>query len=328
LVRQAEDLGFDIVFGLSQWLPKGGYGGVLNGQALDSFISLAAMAAITQRIMLISTVHVLYGPWHPLHFAKFGATLDHIAKGRWGVNVVTGHRAVEHEMFGWSRIDHDRRYELAAEFLDVVQRLWSETENFSHEGQRWRLKDAFVTPKPIYGRPVIVNATGSDAGIDFAARYSDIVFMTSPTGSEIESALASLPAHIARIKAEARSKGREIRTLINPMVVCKETEDQARAYYNAIVENADPAAAPQGMGRFDSDAHAWRGRVGRDGPGQRALGGNIQIVGTPEQVADYIVRLKAAGIDGIQLSFYDFKPDLTLFGESVLPLLKQVGLRL
>ena len=41
-----------------------------------------------------------------------------------------------------------------------------------------------------------------------------------------------------------------------------------------------------------------------------------------------IVRLKAAGIDGIQLSFYDFKPDLTLFGESVLPLLKQVGLRL
>jgi dimethylsulfone monooxygenase len=223
LVRQAENLGFDLVFGLSQWLPKGGYGGVLNGQALDSFISLAAMAAITQRIMLISTVHVLYGPWHPLHFAKFGATLDHIAKGRWGVNVVTGHRAVEHEMFGWSRIDHDRRYELAAEFLEVVQRLWSETDNFSYEGQRWRLKDAFVTPKPAFGRPVIVNATGSDAGIDFAARYSDIVFMTSPTGSEIESALASLPDHVVRIKAEARAKGREIRTLINPMVVCRKT---------------------------------------------------------------------------------------------------------
>jgi FMNH2-dependent dimethyl sulfone monooxygenase len=138
LVRQAEDLGFDLAFGLSQWLPKGGYGGVLNGQALDSFISLAAMAAITHRIILISTVHVLYGPWHPLHFAKFGATLDHIAKGRWGVNIVTGHRAVEHEMFGWSRIEHDRRYELATEFLEVVQRLWSETENYSYEGERWR----------------------------------------------------------------------------------------------------------------------------------------------------------------------------------------------
>jgi FMNH2-dependent dimethyl sulfone monooxygenase len=328
LVRQAEGLGFDLVFGLSQWLPKGGYGGVLNGQALDSFISLAAMAAITSRIMLISTVHVLYGPWHPLHFAKFGATLDHISKGRWGVNIVTGHRAVEHEMFGWSRIEHDRRYELATEFVDVVQRLWSETENFSYEGERWRLENAFVTPKPQFGRPVIVNATGSDAGIDFASRYSDIVFMTSPTGSEIESALESLPAHIARIKREARAKGREIRTLINPMVVCRDTEREAQEYYRAIVENADTQAAPQGMGRFDSDAHAWKGRAGRDGPEQRALGGNIQIIGSPARVADYILRLKAVGIDGIQLSFYDFKPDLTQFGARVLPLLKQSGLRL
>jgi dimethylsulfone monooxygenase len=328
LVRQAEDLDFDLVFGLSQWLPKGGYGGVLNGRALDSFISLAAMAAITQRIMLISTVHVLYGPWHPLHFAKFGATLDHIAKGRWGVNIVTGHRAVEHEMFGWSRIDHDRRYELAAEFLEVVQRLWSETENFSYEGERWRLKDAFVTPKPAFGRPVIVNATGSDAGIDFAARFSDIVFMTSPTGSEIESALASLPAHVARIKTEARAKGREIRTLINPMVVCRETEAETQAYYQAIVDHADPATSPRGFGRFESDAHAWLGRAIHDGPQHRAVGGNIQIVGTPEKVANDILRLKRVGIDGVQLSFYDFKPDLTYFGERVLPLLKRAGLRL
>jgi dimethylsulfone monooxygenase len=327
LVRQIEDLGFDIAFGLSQWLPKGGYGGVLNGNALDSFVSLAAMAAITKRIMLISTVHVLYGPWHPVHFAKFGATLDHISKGRWGVNIVTGHRAVEHEMFGWSRIEHDRRYELAAEFVDVVQRLWSETENYSYEGERWRLKDAFVTPKPLYGRPVIVNATGSEAGIDFAARYSDIVFMTSPTGSEIETALASLPDHIAHIKSVARKHGRTVRALINPMVVCRETERETRAYHQAIVDHLDPVTSPRGFGRFDSDAHAWRGRVTHDGPDHRALGGNIQIIGTPEQVADYIVRLKQAGIDGVQLSFYDFKPDLTFFGERVLPLLYQAGLR-
>jgi dimethylsulfone monooxygenase len=327
LVRQIEDLGFDMAFGLSQWLPKGGYGGVLSGQALDSFISLAAMAAITKRIMLISTVHVLYGPWHPLHFAKFGATLDHISKGRWGVNVVTGHRAVEHEMFGWSRIEHDRRYELAAEFLDVVQRLWSETENFSYEGERWRLNDAFVTPKPLYGRPTIVNATGSDAGIAFAARYSDIVFMTSPTGSEIETALASLPDHIARIKAGARRQGREVRTLINPMVVCRETDRETLEYHQAIIDHIDPTTSPRGFGRFNSDAHAWRGRAEHDRPDHRALGGNIQIIGTPEQVADYIVRLKQAGIDGIQLSFFDFKPDLTFFGERVLPLLHQAGLR-
>jgi dimethylsulfone monooxygenase len=44
-------------------------------------------------------------------------------------------------------------------------------------------------------------------------------------------------------------------------------------------------------------------------------------------VAEYLLRLKQAGIDGVQLAFYDFKPDLTFFGARVLPLLRQLGLR-
>lgn len=326
LVQKAEALGFDLVFALSQWLPKGGYGGVFNGEALDSFMSLAAMTARTERIILVATSHVLYGPWHPLHFAKFTATLDHISKGRWGINVVTGHRAIEHEMFGWHRIEHDRRYELAAEFLDAVQQLWAQPENFSFapELSSWKLDKAFVTPKPRYGRPLLVNATGSDAGIDFAARYSDIVFITSPAGSEIEGALAALPAHTARVKAAAAKHGRRIRTLINPMVICRETEAEAHAYRDAIVAHGDEGS----FHRFDSDAHAWRGNAEqRNQAAARAVGGNISIVGSPQQIADYIVRLHQAGVDGVQLSFFDFQPDLDFFGERVLPLLREAGLR-
>ena len=65
---------------------KGGYGGVskYREDSLDPFIAVTALSAITERILLISTVHVLFGPWHPLHLAKFGATLDHISGGRWG----------------------------------------------------------------------------------------------------------------------------------------------------------------------------------------------------------------------------------------------------
>jgi FMNH2-dependent dimethyl sulfone monooxygenase len=326
LVQKAEAFGFDLVFALSQWLPKGGYGGVFNGEALDSFMSLAAMTARTERIILVATSHVLYGPWHPLHFAKFTATLDHISKGRWGINVVTGHRAIEHEMFGWHRIEHDRRYELAAEFLDAVQQLWAQPENFSFapELSSWKLDNAFVTPKPRYGRPLLVNATGSDAGIDFAARYSDIVFITSPAGSEIEGALAALPAHTARVKAVAAKHGRKIRTLINPMVICRETAAEARAYHDAIVAHGDEGS----FHRFESDAHAWRGNAEqRSQAAARAVGGNISIVGSPQQIADYIVRLHQAGLDGVQLSFFDFQPDLDFFGERVLPLLREAGLR-
>jgi FMNH2-dependent dimethyl sulfone monooxygenase len=327
LVLRSEALGFDLVFALSQWLPKGGYGGVFDGNALDSFMTTAALTSVTRRIILISTIHVLYGPLHPLHLAKWSATLDHISGGRWGINVVTGHRAVEHEMFGWQRIEHDRRYALAAEFLEAVQRLWSDTENWSFEGESsWKLGGAFVSPKPRYGRPVLVNATGSDAGISFAARYSDIVFITSPGASDFAGAIEVLPAHAARVKQEARGVGREVRTLLNPMVISRETEAETRAYHDAIVAHidSDPSAHFQ---RFDSDAHAWKGRVGKDAPRRRAIGGNIEVIGTPEQVVEQFLQLKRAGIDGLQLSFYDFAPDLEFFGDRILPLMKQAGLR-
>ena len=51
------------------------------------------------------------------------------------------------------------------------------------------------------------------------------------------------------------------------------------------------------------------------------------MIGTPEQVVEQFVRLKRAGVDGLQLSFYDFKPDLEFFGDRILPLMKQAGLR-
>ena len=97
----AEKLGFDLVFGLAQWMGKGGYGGKMKFResSTDPLIVTAGLAALTKRIILISTVHILYG-WHPLHLAKFGATIDNMSGGRWGLNVVTGYKKSEFEMFG------------------------------------------------------------------------------------------------------------------------------------------------------------------------------------------------------------------------------------
>jgi FMNH2-dependent dimethyl sulfone monooxygenase len=125
LTRRAEELGFDLVFGLAQWASKAGYGGIskYREQSLDPFIAVTALSAMTQRILLISTIHVLFGPWHPLHLAKFGATIDHISSGRWGINVVTGYSPREARMFGGQHIEHDRRYEMAGEFTDSATLL-------------------------------------------------------------------------------------------------------------------------------------------------------------------------------------------------------------
>ncbi|KAM0541582.1 hypothetical protein ACHAPJ_013184 [Fusarium lateritium] len=261
VVQKAESLGFELAFSRTQWLPKGGYDGEAS---LDAFVALGAMAAATKNIVLISTMHVLYGPLHPLHIAKYGATLDHIAKGRWGINIVTGHRAIEHEMFGWQRIEHDKRYEMAGELFDVVNSLWGEDENLTYKAKAnpWQLANAWITPKPLYGRPVLVNATGSSAGIEFAARYSDLIFVTSPGGAHIDSALETLPDHIKTIKAAAKAVGREIKIIINPVIVSRDTQEEAEKYALDIAAGKENTSSWFGVHTkgYDSDAHAWRGR--------------------------------------------------------------------
>jgi FMNH2-dependent dimethyl sulfone monooxygenase len=328
LVKRADELGFEIAFSRTQWLPKGGYDGA---SSLDSFIALGAMAAITRNILLISTIHVLYGPLHPLHLAKYGATLDHIAKGRWGINIVTGHRAVEHEMFGWQRIDHDKRYEMAGELFEVLHRLWTEDENLSYEGKLnpWSINNGWITPKPQFGRPNLVTATGSPAGFDFAARHSDLVFVTSPGGAHIDSALETLPAHVAALKARATALGRQVKAIINPMVIARDTEAEAIAFAEAIeAGKPQPGTRAFATSTYDSDAHAWRGRGDPKHKQGRNLGGNIEIIGSPEQVVEKLIGLKKAGIDGVQLNFYDFREDLEYFATRILPLMKEAGLRL
>ncbi|KAL4812041.1 luciferase-like domain-containing protein [Aspergillus spinulosporus] len=326
IVRKAEEAGFDIAFSRMQWLPKGGYDGEAS---LDAFIALGAMAAATSRILLISTIHVLYGPLHPLHVAKFGATLDHISKGRWGINIVTGHRAVEHQMFGWNRIEHDKRYEMAGELFDVVNSLWGETENLTYEGKvsPWKLENAWVTPKPLYGRPVLVNATGSPAGVDFAVKYSDLVFITSPAGADIQSALESLPDHIAGIKNAASNAHREIKVLINPVIVSRNTQEDTQKYLQSIVDGMGiDEKERKPFTKYDSDAHAWRGQNGFRKQGYN-LGGNVEVIGTPKEVVEQLKALHGVGVDGVQLGFYDWKADFDHFLEHILPLLKEAGLR-
>ena len=47
----------------------------------------------------------------------------------------------------------------------------------------------------------------------------------------------------------------------------------------------------------------------------------------PNRSSNSSCGLRQAGIDGLQLSFFDFKPDLEFFGDRILPLMKQAGLR-
>lgn len=322
---RAEALGFDLVFGLAQWLGKGGYGGEMRFREheLDPIIANAALASITKRIVLINTVHVLYA-WHPLHLAKFGAALDHISGGRWGINVVTGYRQSEFTRFGLEPIEHDLRYKMADEFTTIMEQLWSSEEEVTYKGQFWSTEGGYLAPRPLQGRPIIVNAGSSGAGVDYAAKHSDLIFTTSPAGADIEKACEALPPVIANIKDIAKTKyQREVRMIINPHVICRPTEEEARAAYRTIADHADPVAAANFVGlRQQGDTKSWKGHTAA----QWVVGGNVHIVGSPSQVVDWFVKLKEAGCDGVQVNFFDYLPDLEFFGEAVMPIMKERGL--
>jgi dimethylsulfone monooxygenase len=326
LTLQAESYGFDFVFGLQQWVQKGGFGGEIKYREnfLDPFISTVAIGALTKSIVTISTVHILYGSLHPLYLARFAATADHITGGRFGLNIVTGYDAKEPLMFGMTRIDHDKRYEQADEFTSIMEDLWVGEDNLSYDGDYYHLDGAYISPRPRFGRPILVSASASQAGFDYAAHHADIVFTSSPAGAVFENAIAALPDHVRQIKAAYGKTGRTGKVIIFPLIVCKRTREEAYAYRDAIVAEADFESIAAYTNRHaKGDAKGWPKHV----PADRVLGGHIQIVGDPNDVADAISRLHEAGLDGIQIGFYDYGPDLDFFAEAVLPLLEARGLR-
>jgi dimethylsulfone monooxygenase len=238
--------------------------------------------------------------------------------------VVTGYKPSEYRMFGMEPVAHDLRYEMADEFTTIMERLWSEDENLTFAGRFWKTENAFVIPKPVNGRPIIVNAASSEPGLEFAVKHSDLIFITSPAGADASEACEALPAHNRKIKELAWRHGREIKTIINPHVICRPTEKEARAAYQTILEHEDPIASENFVKMFASgDTSSWRGHKGK----QWVVGGNVHLVGSPAQIVEWFVRLRRAGCDGAQVNFFDYIPDLEFFGSEVLPLMRQAGLR-
>jgi FMNH2-dependent dimethyl sulfone monooxygenase len=107
-------------------------------------------------------------------------------------------------------------------------------------------------------------------------------------------------------------------------VICRETEKEAHAQYDAILANQDAIAADNFYKTFaGGDQSSWKQNT-RD---QWVIGGNVHLVGTPAQIVDRFIQLNNAGCDGVQVNFYDFVPDLEFFGKRVVPLMEEAGLR-
>ncbi|MFG1923322.1 LLM class flavin-dependent oxidoreductase [Cryptosporangium sp. NPDC048952] len=208
IARTLEDGGFDLLFFDDRLAMPSIYGdspaeAIRYGARpikLDLTAVLGAVAASTQHIGLGATYSTTYYP--PFHVARTFATLDHLSRGRAAWNVVTSVNDTEAQNYGLDEhFPHDKRYDRAEEFIEVVSKLWDSWEDdailndrqqgifadpdkvheLDHQGEYFTVRGPLTVPRTPQGRPVIIQAGQSGRGQQFAAKWADLIFTADPS---------------------------------------------------------------------------------------------------------------------------------------------------
>lgn len=321
----ADQAGFEAIVAYARWKgyipakPKHP-----SGVSLDPFTWAAGIAQATSHTAVFATTHA--PTMHPLLAAKQCATIDIISGGRFGLNIVGGWNRPELEMFGAPLNAHDVRYEHLAEWLHVVERLWSEDEEFDFHGKFFTINCGSSEPKPVQRpRPVIMNAGSSGRGMEFACQHADLCFVVL---QDEDSRDIAKRVHAYRSMARERF-GRDVAVWTYAAVVQRQSRSDAEDYVNHYavkyqdIESVDAWSAgivKESRGFTEERVKAMRLRFA-------AGGGGTMLVGRPEDIVDRITVLSDAGIDGVLLTWVDFEDGIARFAEDALPLLEKRGLR-
>ena len=314
LAQIAEKAGFD--YALSQIRFTAGYGAEYQHESVA--ISHALLAA-TEKLRVIAAI--LPGPWHPAVLAKQIATIDQLTGGRVAVNVVSGWFRGEFHGIGEPWLEHDERYRRSQEFIEVLKGIWTQ-DNFTYKGDFYRFHDYTLKPKPLQQpHPEIFQGGSSRAARDMAARVSDWYFTN---GNTVE----GIKAQVDDIRAKAAANGHRVKVGVNAFIIARDTEEEAQAVLQEIIDKADPEA----VNAF-GDAVKQAGKASPEGEGNWAKstfqdlvqyndGFKTNLIGTPQQIAERIVALKAVGVDLVLSGFLHFQEEVAYFGEKVLPLVR------
>ena len=209
----------------------------------DPMPLVPVIAQATSRIGIVATLTTSFYP--PFIAARLAATLDHITNGRVGLNIVTAHNDRAAQNFGLDKhYEHDLRYEMADEWMDVVNRLWTSWEDgavvadrasgifadfkkvkpIDFAGRFYKSRGPLNTYPGPQGRPVICQAGGSPAGRSFAAKHADTILARFRT---IETAKA-FRDDIHRLMVEHGRKPSDCKVLFMMSAVLDETDEGAQ----------------------------------------------------------------------------------------------------
>ena len=226
---------------------------------------LSALATHTKGIGLAGTCATSYS--EPYTVARMFASLDHLCGGRAAWNCVTGGQQEEAQNFSLERhAAHELRYERAAEFADVVMGLWdsfdddallhdkdsgrffdaSKVHPLNHKGKHFSVRGPLNVSRSPQGRPVIIQAGGSEATIAMGSRIADVIFTAQ---ADIEAA----QTFYRQIKEAAHEQGRapgDVRVMPGLSVFVGKTRAQAQAKFDELHQMVDVQDAVAGLGRL------------------------------------------------------------------------------
>jgi FMN-dependent oxidoreductase (nitrilotriacetate monooxygenase family) len=184
----------------------------------DPSLIVPAMAMVTEHLGFGVTCTLSYEPPYP--FARRMSTLDHLTNGRIGWNIVTGYLDSAAKGAGREKqISHDRRYEIAEEYMDVVYKLWeaswdddavkrdavngmftdpAKVRRIQHRGEHYQLDAVHLSEPSPQRTPVLYQAGASPKGMGFAAKHAECIFVNGPSRTVLASAVSKSRSHIAQ----------------------------------------------------------------------------------------------------------------------------------
>lgn len=324
------EVSFSYLRQIAQAADQLGYYGVLlpTGRSCeDSWVTASAVAPWTERLRYL--VAVRPGLQSPTVAARMTATLDRVSDGRLLINVVSGGDPVENKGDG-VYLDHDERYVVTREFLNVYRRLLA-GESVNVEGKHIRIEDGRLLFQPVQQpHPPLYFGGSSDAGIDVAVDTVDKYLTWGEPPAQVAD-------KVSRVRALAAARGRQLSFGIRLHVIVRETNAEAwRAADELISYVTDDtiAAAQKIFSRMDSVgqqrmAQLHGGRRGKleispnlwGGVGLVRGGAGTALVGDPDTVAARIREYQDIGIDTFILSGYPHLEEAYRFAELVFPLL-------
>jgi len=377
LARLADEVGLDAIF-LGDGPALGADVATTPSGGIDPLVLLGHLLAVTQRVGGVVTSSTTYNS--PYNLARRFQSLDIVTKGRAAVNVVTTFSPAAAANFGLAEPpDKETRYRRAHEFLDVVTRLWDGWEpdavvadkatgqyadtarihRTDHAGEFFSVAGPLPVPAGPQGRPVVVQAGGSEGGLALGAQHADVVFTVAQTRGRAV-------AFRDDIRARAVAAGRDpdqVKVSLGVVVLVGETEQDARQRADELSASlpvddlAHGVLAALGLAgrdldepiRIDELPEVPVGETGSVGfqLSTRALlaerplsarelvrrtaggpaGGHRLVVGSPAQVADDLEAwFRAGAADGFTVMFADTTVDFERFARLVVPVLVERGL--